>query len=61
MSQCQQCQQCHNVTMSQCLNVTMSQEREPVVAREPGRETTEVDLPTMSAAEEKDKEISDRP
>ena len=47
--------------MSQCLNVTMSQEREPVVAREPGRETTEVDLPTMSAAEEKDKEISDRP
>ena len=45
----------HNVSMSQCHNVTMSQEREP------GRETTEVDLPTMSAAEEKDKEISDRP
>ena len=26
--------------------------------REPGRETTEVDLPTMSAAEEKDKETT---
>ena len=36
-------------------DIMLSQEREP------GRETTEVDLPTMSAAEEKDKEISDRP